>query len=238
MKIALFGYGAMGKEIEQIALKRGHQIALIIDIDNREQMTQEKLQGIDVAIEFTEPGAARANFSLCFDAGLPIVTGTTGWNEQLNEVEQECKDKDASFFYASNFSLGVNLFFELNRRLAGMMDKFDIYDVEMEEVHHTRKKDAPSGTAITLAEDLIEGLARKKSWKKEKAEKNEEIAIKSLREGDVPGIHQVHYESDMDEITIRHSLKNRKGLALGSVLAAEFLNGKKGIYTMKDLMQF
>ena len=236
MKIALIGYGKMGKEIEKIAVSRGHEINLIIDINNAQDLTTENLQKSDVAIEFTFPESALKNYFICFEAGTPVVSGTTGWLDQKDEVYKKCKEKNGTFFYASNFSLGVNLFFELNRKLAKLMSNFDEYKAEMTEVHHIHKLDAPSGTAISLAEDIIETNPEIKNWVNDKTPAKHEINIHSKREGEVPGIHTIKYESEVDYIEITHSAKSRKGLALGAVMAAEFSLKNKGILTMKDLL--
>ncbi|WP_167618440.1 4-hydroxy-tetrahydrodipicolinate reductase [Maribellus sediminis] len=237
MKIALIGYGRMGKEIEKIALDRGHEISLKIDVDNQSDLTLENLKKCDVAIEFTIPTSAINNYNLCFEAGVPVVSGTTGWLDRKEEVYNSCLAKDGTFFYASNFSVGVNLFFELNRKLATLMAGRSEYGVEMTEVHHTQKLDAPSGTAISLAEDILEVLPSKTAWVNDKTPAENELNIKSEREGQVPGIHTVKYESDVDYIEITHSAKSRKGFALGAVLAAEFSKENKGILSMKDLLK-
>ncbi len=236
MKIALIGYGKMGKEIEQILLSRGHSVPLIIDIDNRADLCAEKMQGIDVAIEFTTPGTAFDNIAACLRLGVPVVAGTTGWMNRFTEAEALCRELGGGFFYASNYSVGVNLFFELNRRLAQLMNRFGEYDVTLEEVHHTQKKDAPSGTAVTLAEGILEELDRKKTWICGTTTVPEELEIAAIRRSVVPGTHTVTYESEVDQIQITHTAKSRRGLALGAVMAAEFLTGKQGIYTMSDLM--
>ncbi|RKD90494.1 4-hydroxy-tetrahydrodipicolinate reductase [Mangrovibacterium diazotrophicum] len=236
MKIALIGYGKMGKIIEQIALDRGHEIVLKIDISNQNELTVENLKKADVAIEFTVPSSATANYKLCFDAGIPVVSGTTGWLERKDEVEAEMKAKNGTFFYASNFSLGVNLFFALNKKLAQLMNGVEGYDVSMVEVHHTQKLDAPSGTAITLAEELFENYPAKTSWTMEHPKSSQEMHIGALREGTVPGIHRIKYESDVDYIQIEHSAKSRHGFAFGAVLAAEYSFGKKGLLSMNDLL--
>ncbi|SHJ16310.1 dihydrodipicolinate reductase [Tangfeifania diversioriginum] len=237
MKLALIGYGKMGKEIEKIARSRGHEIELIIDIDNQNDLTVENLRKCDGAIEFTIPDSAVENYFKCFEAGIPVVSGTTGWLDRKNEVYEKCRETDGTFFYGSNFSVGVNLFFELNRQLARLMASRQEYKPEMTEVHHTHKLDAPSGTAISLAEDMIEILPEIKQWSKEKAESDNEFPIKSEREGEVPGIHTIKYDSDVDYIEITHSAKSRKGFALGAVLAAEFSNENKGILSMKDMLK-
>jgi len=238
MKIALIGYGKMGKEIEQIALSRGHSVVLKIDINNAEELTTENLSKADVAIEFTSPATAVKNYLKCFEAGVPVVSGTTGWLVQKPEVEKECMAKKGCFFYASNFSPGVNIFFELNKHLARIMKRFPQYDISMTEVHHTQKLDAPSGTAITLANDIIACSETKTNWTIEKPKSDNELYIRPIREGVVPGIHTVNYNSEEDYIEITHSAYNRKGFASGAVLAAEFCIGKKGILSMTDLMKF
>ena len=237
MKIALIGYGRMGKEIEKIALDRGHDIGLKIDLDNQQELTAENLKACDVAIEFTTPSTAVANYQVCFDAGIPVVSGTTGWLDRKDEVYEKCKQSDGTFFYGSNFSVGVNLFFELNKKLATLMASRSEYKVEMTEVHHTKKLDAPSGTAISLAEDILEILPDKTAWVNDKDPGKAEINIKSERTGQVPGIHRVKYDSEVDFIEITHSAKSRKGFAFGAVLAAEFCQNNKGILTMKDLLK-
>lgn len=235
MNIALIGYGRMGHEIEKIAIDRGHKVELIIDIDNPQDLNTENLKNIDVVIEFTVPQAAISNYKICFDAGVPVVSGTTGWLDKWDEVTTYCREKNSAFFYASNFSLGVNLFFDLNKKLARMMKPFDQYKVEMTEVHHTKKLDAPSGTAISLAEDIIEAYQLEK-WVNEKTEQKNELGIVSEREGDVPGIHTIKYDSDVDYIEITHSAKSRKGFALGAVIAAEYTAKNKGILSMKEML--
>lgn len=236
MKIALIGYGKMGKTIEQIALDRGHEIVLKIDISNQHELTVENLKKADVAIEFTIPTSAIANYKLCFEAGTPVVSGTTGWLENKEEVIREMTAKNGTFFYASNFSLGVNLFFALNKKLARLMDGREGYDVSMVEVHHTEKLDTPSGTAITLAEELFENYPAKTSWTLDKPSTAEQMQITAERIGVVPGTHRIKYESEVDRITIEHLAKNRHGFALGAVLAAEFSYGKKGLLSMNDLL--
>ena len=238
MKIALIGYGKMGKEIEQIALGRGHSIVLKIDVQNQDELTIEKLAEADVAIEFTGPETAVNNYLKCFEAGVPVVSGTTGWMAHKPEVENACSIHQGCFFYASNFSLGVNIFFALNKHLAKTMKAFPDYDVTMTEVHHTQKLDAPSGTAITLADDIIALSDAKTKWTISSPESNNELHINPLREGTVPGIHTIKYDSEVDFIEITHSAYNRKGFAIGAVLAAEYSAGKKGIYSMSDLLNF
>jgi 4-hydroxy-tetrahydrodipicolinate reductase len=236
MKIALIGYGKMGKEIEKIALNRGHEIVLKIDITNPEELTIANLRKADVAIEFTIPASATANYKLCFEAGIPVVSGTTGWLEQLPVIQQLCKQMNGTFFYASNFSLGVNIFFALNKKLAELMAQRSQYTVEMKEIHHTQKLDAPSGTAITLAEEIISNIPEKKSWVNHPTTNPEEVGIISEREGQVPGTHIIKYDSEDDYIEITHLTKSRRGLAMGAVLAAEYSFGKKGILSMNDLL--
>jgi 4-hydroxy-tetrahydrodipicolinate reductase len=230
MKIALLGYGKMGQVIERIALERGHEIVLKKDEFN----TYDGLSTADVAIDFSVPTAAVANISNCFHANVPVVSGTTGWLEHYNEMEALCNEKQGGFISSSNFSLGVNIFFELNEYLARIMAQFDSYKVSMEEIHHTQKLDAPSGTAISLAKGVIENSAYAK-WTME-APKPEEIYIEAKRIGDVPGTHTVTYDSTVDSIELKHTAHNREGFALGAVIAAEWLAGKKGIYTMKDVL--
>lgn len=237
MKIALIGYGKMGKEIEQILIARGHTIPLIIDLNNTNDLDAAHLQKVDVAIEFTTPSTAYGNVVKCLEAGVPVVCGTTAWLDKLPEVEQLCKEKNGAFFYASNYSIGVNIFFEINRRLAQLMNRFGEYDVTIEETHHTQKKDAPSGTAVTLAEGVLENLDRKQKWVCGTTTVPEELEVIAIRRSVVPGTHTVTYESDVDALSITHMAKSRRGFALGAVLAAEFLHGKTGIFSMKDLMQ-
>ncbi|MTK52150.1 4-hydroxy-tetrahydrodipicolinate reductase [Paludibacter sp.] len=238
MRIALIGYGKMGHEIEQIALNRGHEIVSIIDMDNTGEFDSEAFRSADVAIEFTRPEVAMSNLSRCFDAQVPVVCGTTGWTAHLEEVKKEMAYKNATLFWASNFSLGVNIFAAVNRYLAKIMNSYPDYNVSMVEVHHTQKLDAPSGTAITLAEGILDELDRKSKWVKEVEGCSEDLAIVSKREGAVPGIHEIIYESEMDVISIKHDAKTRRGFALGAVLAAEFTAGKKGFITMSDLLPF
>ena len=238
MKIALIGYGKMGKTIEQIALQRGHQIVSIIDINNTADFESEAFRSADVAIEFTTPATALGNYMRCFEANVPVVSGTTGWLEHLDEVKAKCEQEGKTFFYASNFSVGVNIFFALNRYLAKIMNGFPAYDVRMTEVHHIHKLDAPSGTAITLAEGILENVERKERWTLETAEQTTDLPIHAIREGEVPGIHEIIYESEADTISIKHDAKSRAGFALGAVIAAEFTAGKKGFLGMNDLFHF
>jgi len=236
MNIAIIGYGKMGKEIERICLERGHQVPLKIDITNQADLNKENLATIDVAIEFTVPASAFNNYMTCFESNVPVVSGTTGWLDRLPEVEALCVKENKAFFYASNFSLGVNLFFELNKKLAKLMNPFPEYDVAQEEIHHTQKLDAPSGTAITLAEGVLENLDRKKQWTLQEFNSIEDFQIVAKRLGKVPGTHTITYDSDVDSIEIKHTAKSRVGFALGSVLAAEYMNGKTGLHGMNDLL--
>ncbi|WP_300867476.1 4-hydroxy-tetrahydrodipicolinate reductase [uncultured Alistipes sp.] len=237
MKAAIVGYGKMGREIEKILLERGHEIVLRIDAENASELTPERLAAADVALEFTMPETAYANIRACILARTPVVSGTTGWTARLGELEELCRERRSALFYASNFSLGVNLLFRLNRQLAAMIDRVSGYDVRIEEVHHTQKKDAPSGTAITLAEGIIGELGAKNGWVNDDHAPADRIAIRSVREGTVPGIHTVTYESEDDILELRHTIKNRRTLAMGAVVAAEFLCGKEGVYTMDDLLK-
>ncbi|MGE0089637.1 MAG: 4-hydroxy-tetrahydrodipicolinate reductase [Bacteroidales bacterium] len=236
MRIALIGYGKIGKEIEKIALSRGHSIDLIIDKNNEHDLNSTKISAIDVAIEFTSPESAIKNIQKCFELNIPIVCGTTGWTKELDSVVQYCKSNNKTFFYASNYSLGVNIFFKVNNVLAKIMNDYKAYEPHIEETHHTQKLDAPSGTAITLADGLIQSIERKTKWVKENASDKNELVIKSFREGQVPGNHKVIYESTFDTIRIEHDAKSRQGFALGAVLAAEFIAGKTGYFTMNDLL--
>jgi 4-hydroxy-tetrahydrodipicolinate reductase len=238
MNIALIGYGKMGKEIEQIAVERKHNISLIIDISNIHEFTPENLKKADVAIEFTKPETTVGNIRNCFAAGIPVVCGTTGWLEHFEAIKEECLKGGKGFFYSSNYSLGVNVFFKINRFLAKIMNTLPQYEVEIEEVHHIQKLDAPSGTAISLANDIMAELDRKKQWQLDGQDSYDMLKIKALRRDTVPGIHTIKYESAVDYIEMTHSAKNRKGLALGAVLAAEFMAGKKGMYSMDDLLDF
>lgn len=238
MKIALLGYGKMGREVEKAARARNHEICLVIDITNARDLNEKNLACADMAIDFSTPDSAYENIVTCFRSDTPIVCGTTGWLARFDEVMQQCREKEHAFFYASNFSLGVNIFFTLNRYLAQIMNRFNDYDCSIEEIHHIHKLDAPSGTAITLARDLIETIDRKKQWELDRASDPSVLKITAIRENEVPGTHTITYDSAVDSIAIRHAAKNRKGLALGAVLAAEFLLGKKGYFTMSDMLGF
>jgi len=231
MKIALLGYGKMGKVIERIALERGHEIVL----RKTSSDTFEDLHKADVAIDFSIPDAAVGNISTCLQQGIPVISGTTGWLENYHEMVKLCEEQNGAFIYGSNFSLGVNIFFELNDHLAKIMSKFNQYKVEMEEIHHTQKLDAPSGTAITLANRIIEN-SDYSSWALENAKKDE-LLINVKRIENVPGTHSVFYNSEVDTIEIKHTAHNRDGFALGSVIAAEWIIGKQGVFTMKDVLE-
>ncbi len=236
MKIALIGYGKMGKAIEQIAVERGHSIVLKIDFDNLQDFTKDNLQKADVAIEFTGPHSAFENVVKCIQYGVPLVCGSTGWLEKWNDVNILCEKENGSLLYASNFSVGVNLFFEINKYVAALMSKHPEYNISMEEIHHTQKKDAPSGTAITLAEQILANNHSKKNWVNEEAKNAEELSIISKRIDPAPGTHSIKYSSVIDDIEITHTAHSRTGFATGAVLAAEFLRGKKGIYGMKEVL--
>lgn len=238
MRIGLIGYGKMGREIEKIAIERGHYVSLIIDINNPEDLTTQNLKQCDVIIEFTNPDSAVSNYLACFEADVPVVSGTTGWLRQREFIFEKCTEKNGTFFYASNFSIGVNLFFELNRKLAEMMKSYPQYKVSMKEIHHAEKLDAPSGTALKLADDIIEISPVLAGWSMEKNPPSNELPIEAERTGIVPGTHRVTYESEIDSIEIKHCAKSRKGFALGAVLAAEFCETQKGILTMSDLLNY
>lgn len=235
MKIAILGYGKMGREIEKIALSRGNDVVLTVGEDNLNDLTKENLSEADVAIEFSTPHTAYDNIQLCFEAGVPIVVGTTGWLDKIDNCIQQT-ESGKGLFYASNFSVGVNVFFEINKKLAALMAPYNDYKVEMEEVHHTEKLDSPSGTAITLAEGVIDNVPKVTSWVNDKTISENEVGILSKRIENVPGTHIVTYENDIDEIYIKHTAHNRKGFALGAVLAAEFMKDKSGFYGMSDLL--
>jgi len=238
MKIALIGYGKMGRAIEAIALSRGHSVLLKVSSHNLQELKADRLREVDAAIEFTGPESAYDNIIRGLDAGIPVVCGSTGWLTRLEEVRQYCRQTNGSFLYASNFSVGVNIFFELNKRLATLMAPHPDYEPRITEIHHTEKKDAPSGTAITLAEQLLEKIQRKKGWVNHISDNLDELEILSERMDPAPGTHIVAYGSAIDSITITHEAHSRKGFATGAVLAAEFLAGKKGIYRMSDVLGF
>lgn len=239
MKIVLLGYGKMGKEIEKIALNRKHEIVLKVDENNHNSITKEQLAAADVAIEFSTPHTVIQNIYKCFNANLPIVVGTTGWYDNFEKVKTDCTKGNHALFHATNFSIGVNIFFKVNKYLAELMNNYPDYNVSMEEIHHIHKLDKPSGTAITLAQQVIEKMKRKSRWELDsdlRQNDGETLFIKDIREGEVPGTHILKYSSDIDDIEIMHKAHNRKGFALGAVMAAEFLHNKKGIYTMSDLV--
>lgn len=238
MNIALIGYGRMGHEIEAIALKRGHVIKLIIDQDNEADLNNINLKGIDVAIEFSFPDAAYSNISKCFECRVPVVSGTTGWLDNYDNAVQLCKKFASAFIHSSNYSIGVNLLFRLSSELAKQMESYKDYQVSVEEIHHTKKLDAPSGTAITLANGISQNNSDYHGWCFESEKSTGMIPIRSVREGDVPGTHTVTWDSEIDTISLKHEAKNRKGLALGAVIAAEFISSRKGIFTMNDVMGF
>ncbi|KAA6335309.1 4-hydroxy-tetrahydrodipicolinate reductase [termite gut metagenome] len=236
MKLALIGYGKMGKEVEKVALSRGHQIVSIIDIDNQEDFESEAFRSADVAVEFTNPAVAYDNYIRTFKAGVKLVSGSTGWMDKHgDEIKELCTGGGKTLFWASNFSLGVAIFSALNKYLAKIMNNFPEYDVSITETHHIHKQDAPSGTAITLAEGIIENMEHKNRWVKEIAQGEGELPVHSIREGEVFGIHTIRYESPADSISITHDAKNRGGFALGAVLAAEFIIDKQGYLSMNDL---
>lgn len=238
MKIALIGYGKMGKVIEKIALERGHTIAAIIDVSNINELDSLSRKEVDVAIEFSAPHAAFENISKCMKAGHRVVSGTTGWLDKRNEIEKACLANKAAFFYASNYSIGVNIFFQLNKQLAKLMNAHKQYEINTYEIHHNEKLDSPSGTAITLAEGIISNSDVKDSFVNQAIPKANEVPIWSIREGKVPGTHSIKYISEVDEIEIKHEAKSRYGFALGAVIAAEWLNGKVGIFGMDEMLGY
>ena len=236
MKIALIGYGKMGKAIEEIAITRGHTIVLKINESNLDEFNSENMSKADVAIEFTGPHSAASNIEKALEGGLPVVCGSTGWTGELPHIEKIVKERKGAFLYASNFSVGVNIFFEVNKRLAELMSPHAEYNVSIEEIHHTQKKDAPSGTAITLAEQILRHSKEKKTWKNEVTDNPTDLLITSKRIDPAPGTHKIKYASAIDDIEIIHTAHNRQGFALGAVLAAEFIKGKKGIFSMKEVL--
>jgi 4-hydroxy-tetrahydrodipicolinate reductase len=236
MKIAIIGYGKMGKILKEVAAEKGHTTGLIIDLINQADLTVQKLAGHDVAIEFTTPASAWHNISICFDAEIPVVSGTTGWQNRIPEIKKRCLTENQAFVYSSNFSIGVNILFHINRQLARLMKPFNQYKPRIEEIHHTKKIDAPSGTAISLAQGVIDELHHLQDWKLTDIADNQTLPIKAVRADDIIGIHEVIYESDLDIISFRHSAKSRKGLAAGAILAAEFIQNKKGFFTMEDVL--
>ncbi|MBN4081589.1 4-hydroxy-tetrahydrodipicolinate reductase [bacterium AH-315-C07] len=236
MKIAIIGYGKMGMEVEKLALSRDHEISLKIDVNNL-PYSPEDLKDVDVAIEFSTPESAVSNISIAFEANTPIVVGTTGWLDQLENVRSMCNDQQQALFYAPNFSIGVNIFMEINKRLAGLMNDQSSYKASMEEVHHTEKLDSPSGTAVKLAEDMISQINKLQNWTNMEATDDGELSIISKRIENVPGTHTIKYSSDVDTIEIRHEAHSRVGFATGAVLAAEWIVGKQGVFTMSDLLK-
>jgi len=245
MNIALIGYGKMGKTIEALGMSQGHHFPLKIDEENPEDFNAGNLKNIDVVIEFTAPGAAPANILACIDQGVPVVSGTTGWNDRFTEIKEYCQKKSGTLFYASNFSIGVNILFAMNRKLAAIMNQFPDYKVTMEETHHIHKLDAPSGTAISLAEQIISEMDHLKGWEMSESEKKENgseedkslLKIDAIREGEVKGIHQVKFESALDFIYLGHHAKTRDAFAAGVLLAAQFISTKKGVFGMEDLLK-
>ena len=247
MKIALLGYGKMGKIIEKIATDRKHEIVLTIDHDNLHDLTAENLQKADVAIEFSTPATVLGNIEKCFAAGVPVVVGTTGWHHEMAQIKEQCAYTKSAMIYATNFSVGVNIFFHVNKILAKLMNNYPYYDVQVEEIHHTQKLDSPSGTAITIAEGIIDNLESKAGWinilttddaADDSNVPNDQLLIESLRIEGVPGTHTVLYDSEVDTIELKHTAHNRTGFALGAVLAAEWIAGKKGFYSVEDMFDF
>ena len=237
MRIALIGYGKMGKTIEALGKKQGHDFPLIIDMDNRDELKLAGEKQVDVAIEFTSPLSAPDNLLTCFELGLPVVCGSTGWQERLEEVEAACRKSKGALFTASNYSIGVNILFAMNRKLAFIMNAFPQYHPFLEEVHHIHKLDAPSGTALTLAEGLIQNLDGIKDWSMEQNTGSQQLAVNAIREGEVKGKHTVSYSSELDSISLSHEAFSRDAFASGAILAAEFLKEKNGIFDMKDLLK-
>ncbi|HEY0669257.1 MAG TPA: 4-hydroxy-tetrahydrodipicolinate reductase [Sphingobacteriaceae bacterium] len=245
MKLALLGYGKMGHIIEQFALDRGHEIVLKIEEINAEELTEENLKKADVAIDFSTPATVINHIKMCFQANVPVVVGTTGWYDQIDDIREQCLQSNNTLLYGSNFSIGVNVFFHVNKILAKIMNTYPQYEVLVEEIHHTQKLDSPSGTAITIAEGILEGLESKKEWvnelvgdTQEVIPKPDQLLIESHRIEDVPGTHTVIYSSEVDDIEFKHKAHNRAGFALGAVIAAEWLNGKTGFYSVADIFDF
>jgi 4-hydroxy-tetrahydrodipicolinate reductase len=237
MKILILGYGKMGKTIEQIALSRNHTVPFKLDVNNKEELFKLDSKSVDVAIEFSQPDSAYTNVKYCVEHNIPVVSGTTGWLDKKKEIEEICKKNGGAFFYASNYSVGVNLFFHFNKILAKIMNNYPPYDISMEEIHHTQKKDAPSGTAITLAEGILENVKRKDKWVNEKTNDKSKLGIISKRIDPYPGEHIINYDSKVDSIQIKHTAHSREGFAEGAVIAAEWLHGKKGIFGMDDMLK-
>lgn len=245
MNIALIGYGKMGQIIERFAIERGHEVVLKISRNNLDELTVSNLKKADVAIDFSLPDAAIKNIYTCFEANVPLIVGTTGWYGQLQEIKNECLNHNHSLLYGSNFSIGVNLFFHINQVLAKVMNNYPAYDVQVEEIHHTQKLDSPSGTAMTIAEEIIENLDRKTEWVNEldgnvpaEVLKQDQLLIASERIENIPGTHTVVYSSEVDEIEIKHTAHNRAGFALGAVVAAEWLENKQGFFNISDIFNF
>jgi len=238
MKIALIGYGKMGKTIEKMSIEKGHEVVLKFDVDNFDEFTVKNIKKADVAIEFTRPEGAAENIKKCIEAGVPVVCGTTGWLDKKAEVDTLCIKKESAFFYASNYSVGVNIFFALNKFLAKMMNDQPQYDLETEEIHHTQKLDAPSGTSITLAEGIIKNIKDKKAWINQASKSKSKVPIISKRIEKVPGTHTINYQSAIDEIEIKHTAHSRAGFAGGAIQAAEWIIGKKGVFGMSDMLGF
>ena len=245
MKIALLGYGKMGHIVEQFAIGRNHEIVLTINSSNSDALTHENLNKVDIAIDFSTPYMAMRNIKACFEANLPLVIGTTGWYDYIDEVKNECLSTNQALLYGSNFSIGVNLFFLINKVLANLMNNHPQYDIQVEEIHHTQKIDAPSGTAITIAQDILSQVGRKKVWinnlagtYQEQSYQPNQLLIESHRIEDVPGTHTVIYSSEVDEIALKHTAHNRNGFAIGAILAAEWLQGKTGFFSVADMFKF
>jgi 4-hydroxy-tetrahydrodipicolinate reductase len=237
MNIALVGYGKIGRTIEALGLKQGHSFPLVIDVGNTADLNAERLMDIDTAIEFTTPASAPGNILRCIELGVPVVSGTTGWNDRFGEVEEFCRKRGGAFFYASNFSIGVNILFALNRQLAGIMDRFPDYMPSIQEIHHIHKLDAPSGTAITLAEEIIRRQERIKEWSLEQGDDPGVLHIEAVREGEVRGKHTIRYESGLDSISLAHVAKSRDAFAVGALMAASWIMDRKGIFGMSDLLK-
>lgn len=238
MNIALIGYGRMGHEIEAAALKRGHTIGLVIDVNNRHDLNGEKLSGIDVAIEFTSPEAAFENVKACLENKIPVVSGTTGWQDNYSRAAELCKTNNTAFIQSSNFSIGVNLLFKLNAELAKYMNDYRDYTVSVEEIHHTKKLDAPSGTALSLIKGITANHSGYDGWAFPGEASGSKIPVTAIREGIVPGTHTVKWDSEIDTLSLRHEAKSRKGFAVGAVVAAEFIQNRRGVFTMNDVMGF
>lgn len=238
MNIALIGYGRMGHEIEAMALNRGHSVKLIIDIDNLSDLNGEKLKGTDAVIEFTTPDSALENIVKCLRLKIPVVSGTTGWLKDYEKAAETCRQNDTAFLHSTNFSIGVNLLFRMNSELSRLIAGHPEYTPFIEEIHHTKKLDAPSGTAITLAEGIASQHPGYKTWRFESEEGEMKIPVRSVREGSVPGTHTVIWDSEIDTISLRHEAKGRKGLAMGAVVAAEYISVRKGVFTMNDVLGF